>query len=197
MLKMHMSLDGQINGMNFKECHDNNVGFSLGGFSFLCDINGEEKDVPVDWDCYVANVQFDNTLLVTMGEKTWFGGNGELDDVYDEEYKRNGIVKSDLTAKLLASTSEITDFSFDYDIQDEYVGTDYLHIVALAFEDETGVYNVDSDVLNKFNGMDPFVPIKAEGDLGSYDEFDGNYPDESDLSYQQSMYIEEEEELPF
>lgn len=197
MLKMHAVLDGKINGMTFQECQDCDLGYTFGGFSFTCNINGKERDVPIDWDSWIANVQEDGTLLLSEGEKTWFGGDEEPDNIYDEQYKEDGYSRSDLTAELLSKMTDIVEFSFDYDILDEYVDTDYLHIVSLSFEDEYGIYPVDGDVLNRFNDLDPFTPVKAEGDLGSYDEFDGNYPDESDLGYQQSMCIGEEEELPF
>lgn len=197
MLKMHAVLDGKMNGMTFQECKDCDIGYTFGGFSFTCNIHGEEKDVPIDWDSWVANVQKDGTLILHEGEKTWFGGDEKPDDIYDEQYKKDGYSRSDLTAELLSKTTDIVEFTFDYDILDEFVSTDYLHIVSLSFEDETGIYSVDGDVLSRFNNMEPFISIKAEGDIGSYDEFDGNYPDESDLSYKQNMQFSEEEELPF
>lgn len=40
--------------------------------------------------------------------------------------------------------------------------------------------------------------IRAEGDLQSYDIFDGNYPDEMDLEHQSQVILcDEEEEIPF
>lgn len=43
-----------------------------------------------------------------------------------------------------------------------------------------------------------YLETMVYGDLGNYGTFDGDYPDESDLHYQQDMFpISEEEEIPF
>lgn len=198
MLKMYATLDGKLNGMNFEEFKKSGQELYFGGFCFKCMINGEDKSVSFDWDSFIANTQEDGTLLLEEGTKTFFDGSEELDDVYDYEYERNGFSRDDITANVLAATTEIEEFTIDYDAKEKLSDDDYLHIISIVFEDETGYYFVSGEVLDRFNQMEIYEPIRAEGDLETYDEFDGNYPDESDLSYMiNNTKYEDMEELPF
>ena len=58
-------------------------------------------------------------------------------------------------------------------------------IVSLSFEDENGIFYVKEDVLKEYNkAFDEYISDKAleeyraEGDLFSYDTFNGEYPEE-------------------
>ena len=194
MLKMQAILDGKLNGMNFEEFKNSGQGLSFGGFCFTLNINGEDVDVNFDWDCFVANVQEDGTLLLEEGQSTLFGGNSELDDIYDEEYEEQGFSRADLTAQTLANTSEIREFTIDYDTDEEKNSGDYLHIVELKFSDGVSEYKVPGDILDKYNEMEPYENIRAYGDLGTYDACDGEYEVQQaeDESYEDML-----EELPF
>lgn len=151
MLKMNVILSGKINGMTFEKYRDSKQYLGFGGYCFKCMINGEDKSVCFDWNSFVANVQEDGTLLLEAGERTWFGGDEELDNIYDEEYKENGFSRSDLTAKVLASTTSIEEFVVDYDIDDEK--ENYINLHSIIFFDETGSYEVSKDVLDKYNNL--------------------------------------------
>lgn len=196
MLKMYAELEGKLNGQSFKEY---NQGLSFGGFCFRCMINGEDKSVNFDWDSCVGKFQDDGTFLLMEGEDAFLKSTEELDTIYDAEYEKEGFSRSDLTAKILAETSEIEEFVVDYDLEEDKSNDDFIHIQSITFVDDTGSYCVSGDVLDRFNGLEIYEPIRAEGDVNSYDEFIGDYPDESDLSYAMNCpeYDDMEEELPF
>lgn len=199
MLKMYAELDGKLNGQTFAEY---NQGLSFGGFCFRCMINGEDKSVNIDWPSFVGTLQNDGSLLLMEGEGSLLGKNGELDDVYDKEYEKEGFSREDLTAKLLSETTEIEEFVVDYETELGNPVDDYLHIRSVTFVDDIGAYAVSGEVLDRFNEMMPYEPIRAEGDLSCYDEFDGLYPDESDLvpaasCSNQKEFEDYEEDLPF
>jgi len=152
MLIMRAVIDGQINGMNFKDFEKTNQYLSFGSYCFKCQINGEYQSIPFDWDGFTGNIQKDGTLCLLAGNKTPFGETGILDDIYDEEYSDMGFTRKDITAELLSKTIEIEEFNIDYDADDNSAN-DYISLKEIVFNDGENEYSVSKNVLEQFNNL--------------------------------------------
>lgn len=199
MLKMRAKMEGIADGMSFKDYLNKGGFLSFGGYEFCCLVGGRCINIPFDWESHICNMNLpeDGSISLEEGTKTPLGGFPELDDIFDEEYKRLGIQREEITAKLLASAVEITEFGLDYDAED--ISKDYLHILELEFEDDTGVYKVDGEVLDRFNGMELLNELDVQGDLGTYDHFTEEYPEDVTKDFVEALEeIElDDERLPF
>ena len=165
-LKMTAKIDIKAAGLSMEKYRMTNKGMSFGSYCFRCKINGEEKDISFDWDSYVANVEEDGTLLLQAGVSGFFSGPEELSDWYDEEYEEEGFSRFDITAEILANTSEIEKFVIDYD--DDKPG-DYIRFMDITFEDSTGIYSVSKEVLSHYNKIWIKEYIENAINLNDYD----------------------------
>lgn len=133
--------------------------FSSGGFAMDVPIKGKVMTVPFDWDSYSGGANADGTLTVTHGEKTLFsvGDENALDDCHEEEWRRLGVTREDLTAETLAKTVAIREFYVEYypTLEDLKLapkeGTkDHLYLTELCFIDGNGEeYYVADSVLKE------------------------------------------------
>lgn len=144
-VKMLAVLEGTIDGKTFKEYSDLGLGLSFGGFSATVTVGGKSQQVNFDWSSYTANVSYDNTLAVVLGDVTVFGGDGKLDDIYDEEYEKAGFSREDLTAKVLGGMTGFNEFCIGCV---SGMNPD-IHIRKLSFVDDKDFYPVDLGVMRK------------------------------------------------
>ena len=132
---------------------------SIGGYSF--EINGDS--VPFDWDaCSISeeNGVFDFTTGVGP-----FFNDYEIPDYWDEEYKKMGITREEITAEFLASVSHIEEFFVNFDDGDgEECGIGWhahnvnssqykINILNLTLVDVETLdeYHVEQEVINRYN----------------------------------------------
>lgn len=145
MIRMSYILKGTLAGMSAKKYLKEDAGyFSVGGFEVLCPINGSDVAVPFDWESQIDEVNEDDTITVTHGITTIFGGDAELDDCFEDTWNKLGISRNDLTARTLAGMKEILEFHIEYENEDD---DDHLELVSLEFCDKNTTYKVPEDVL--------------------------------------------------
>jgi len=183
-MKISMSADFKILKRNdagefmpLSKCQAEAV--SIGGFDFCID----GHNVPFYWDAFTGS-EGDGVFRFYTGKGFMFN-DYELADYYDEQYKKMGFERADLSAEFLASVDHIEEFSvsfqdflpFEDDFNDVDLGcfscnaipdaTYKLELVAISFKDmETEkVYDVDSRVLVAFNrGEREIVVSRGEMD---------------------------------
>ena len=140
--------------VSFKAESEDEYGyFLLGGYTFKI----KEMEVPFDFHSYAYNCEYDkdNSRMCLAYES----GKGvayneyEIDECYNDEYKKLKLDKNAITAEFLSKVDEILEIEIDYscvflkekleDIKFEYI----------TFEDlATGkIYSVDSNVVKQFN----------------------------------------------
>ena len=130
-----------------------------GGFVF--EIGG--KAVPFDWDAQSTSEE-NGVFHYESGYGPFFN-DFEIPDYRDEEYKELGLKREDITAKFLASVTNIQDFYIDFTLKgaddSEGIGTNedadaefLIELLAISIEErETGkAYTVKKKVLQQFNG---------------------------------------------
>lgn len=140
--------------LSFKVASEDEYGsFYLGGYIFK--IKGME--IPFDFTGYAYrwNYDKDNSRMCLEYE----GGKGvthneyELDECYDDEYKKLKLDKNAITAEFLSKVDEILEMQVDYSyvfLKDKLEDVKFEDI---TFEDlATGkIYSVDSNVVKQFN----------------------------------------------
>lgn len=131
----------------------------VGGYVFT--IN--KATIPFDWDAHSCSEK--NGVFHLETGYGPFANDFRIPEYWDEEYAEMGLTRDDITAKFLASATEIIDFyvSFDTDSDlDEGIGnnkdsdaTRRIKLLSVSFEDrESGeVHKVDKAVIEAFNGM--------------------------------------------
>lgn len=137
--------------------------FASGGFEMEVPINGRTVSVPFDWDSYSASSNEDGSMTVTHGEKTVFSvcTEDELDDCHEEEWKKLGISREDLTAETLSKTTTIKEFYTEYYPMPEDLeptpkedNEDCLYLTELCFIDGDGKeYYVADSVLKETGNL--------------------------------------------
>ena len=132
---------------------------SIGGFAFV--VNG--NSIPFDWDAHCWSERKGIFHLET-GWGSFFN-EFEIPEYWDDEYAKLGLTREQITAKFLASTTQIEDFylsMFDEaDDVDTGIGNNadpdkrfYIELISVSFEErDTGnSYDVDKSVIEAFNG---------------------------------------------
>lgn len=132
---------------------------SIGGYGFK--IN--EDLIPFDWDAFSASE--DNGIFSFETGVGPFFNDYEIPDYWDEEYKKIGITREEITAEFLASVNHIEDFFVDFDdrageehgigwFSDNTDDSQYkINIKDMAFVDvQTGKkYLVVNEVIDRYN----------------------------------------------
>ena len=143
MLKMYVLLSG----VDFKKYKETGYGLSFGGYCMDVKVKGKVHTINFDFDSFCAGVTEDGDLSLDAGEKTFFGGSAELSSDYDEEYKKAGFLRKDLTASVMSKATAISEFCIDY------VGNEQefkpIFIKEMSFLDELGEYPVKEEVFKK------------------------------------------------
>lgn len=140
--------------LSFKAVREDEYGyFSLGGYTFK--IKGME--IPFDFTGYVYhwNYDKDNSRMCLEYES----GKGiahneyELDECYDDEYKKLKLDKNAITAEFLSKVEEILEMEVDYSCVFLREKLEDAKFEDITFEDvATGkIYSVDSNVIKQFN----------------------------------------------
>lgn len=132
---------------------------SIGGFTFV--VNGNA--IPFDWDAHCCGEK-NGVFHLETGYGPFFN-DFQIHEYWDEEYAEMGLTRDQITAKFLASTTEIKEFyigMFDEETDDDTGFGDntdfderfYIELLAISFEErETGdSYDVDESVIKAFNG---------------------------------------------
>ena len=151
-IRMKYTLTGRLIGKSLKEFSElPNSSFSLGGFAMDIPVGGKTLCVPFDWASYSGAVNEDGDLEIIHGEQTYFSttDENELDDCYEEEWKKLGICRDDLTPKVMAKATAIREFYIDYwPVSANADSDDTLTVTKLCFLDDNGTeYPVDNAVL--------------------------------------------------
>ena len=130
---------------------ENRGHIDIGGFEVKVD--GYEFAIPFD---------FEATCLTHNPDGTYSYGNWDgflfkefdVDPCHEEDWALNGHKKEDITASLLASASEITDFYFSVsDVWDNEVECS-LELVSIEFSnEEQKVFSISQNVIDKFNNI--------------------------------------------
>lgn len=131
----------------------------IGGFDFVI----EEKSFPFDFESWSAKItgmnQENNTLSIDYF--SGYGGMIECDsidfDTYEKYYEEAGFDKDYITAGLLASTSEISEFHISMTkeglLDDELI--DHIKITDICFIDEDMIrYYVSKPIIDNFNSRE-------------------------------------------
>ena len=131
-----------------------------GGFTF--EIDG--KAVPFDWDAGSTSEK-DGIFHYESGYGPFFN-DFEISDCYDEEYKELGLKREAISAKFLASVTNINDFYINLVLKGEDGDCDagdnsdpdaefFVEILSICFEDrETGdAFYVRKKVIRNYNGF--------------------------------------------
>lgn len=134
-----MKITALLSGINFNSLKDRMYIDDIGGFIFTVNINNSIIEIPFDFTSYTANITSGGDLLITSGD--------ELDECYNEEYKKLGISIELLSAKLLASAVEINEFHINFvELDDnEY---ENIYIKEIVFEESNLKYQMNSNVVN-------------------------------------------------
>lgn len=151
-IRMKYTLTGRLIGKSLKEFSElPNSSFSPGGFAMDIPVGGRTVCVPFDWASYSGTVNEDGELEITHGERTYFSttDENELDDCYEEEWKKLGICRDDLTPEVMAKATAIREFYIDYwPVSANADSDDTLTVTKLCFLDDDGTeYPVDDAVL--------------------------------------------------
>ena len=76
----------------------------------------------------------------------------DVDPCHSEAWEAIGLTKADITAELLASADDISDFYFSLYDKDKNIIAHTFEIVSMAFGDENGdTYFIGEDVLQRYN----------------------------------------------
>ena len=151
-IRMKYTLTGHLIGKSLKEFSElPNSSFSPGGFAMDIPVGGKTVCVPFDWASYSGTVNEDGELEIIHGEWTYFSttDENELDDCYEEEWKKLGICRDDLTPAVMAKATAIREFYIDYwPVSANADSDDTLTVTKLCFLDDDGTeYPVDDAVL--------------------------------------------------
>lgn len=152
-IRMHYTLSGRLYGRSLKDFFEiphYSSSIAIGGFEFEIPLNGKSISVPFDWKSCIGLVNPTGTISCLHGERNSFstGSDDELDDCYEEEWKRLGIKREDLSANVMANVTAIREFHVDYGPVADNNDGDELYIQRLSFLDETGrEYEVSDEVL--------------------------------------------------
>lgn len=156
MMNAKFQILKNINGKLIPTSKDEISSLSIGGYYFV--IHG--KEVTFDWDAFCGDEK-DNIFDFTTGYG-FLWNDFELSDCYDEEYKRLGIAREDITAKFLSEVDKIEEFHIDFIDEDddecdlgnnadiEEYKIKLLDITFVDMETEDS-FDVRQDVLDKFN----------------------------------------------
>ena len=156
-IRMTCVLSGRLCGMSLSDFFNKpKFGLSFGGFEMEIPIHGKSIPVPFDWESYIVTLNNDGTLTLRCGESTFFstGSDEELDDVYEEEWKKLGVTREDLIPETMAESTAINEFYVDYEPVPEESDEDVLYIQRLSFLDDAGrEYDLSDEVLKKVGNI--------------------------------------------
>lgn len=154
MKKLSMIADFQIlhNGNPLSE--KDVAALSVGGYGF----ETKYGSLPFDWDAW--SIGEENKIFhLETGYGFW--NDFEIPNYWEDEYADMGITREDITAELLASTTEINEFFVDFDIDNKtYYCGGYdssegfkLKLISVSIYDldSEETFSVDQDVIDKFN----------------------------------------------
>lgn len=151
MIIMKMIIDGVFGGQPVADYYKSGGYVSYGGYEFVCKIKDRELNIPFDWASTCTLVNDDETITVQNGVFALFDGDYEIDDCFDDEYAKLGIKREDITAEILAETSSIFEFYYDYD---KVIDGDYMKIISIKFSDGGNDFFVAQDVIDEFNRLE-------------------------------------------
>ena len=143
MLKME-------NGISMEDWVESGKGYvDIGGFEVI--VNGK----PITFD-FESNSWWKNTE--TNHTYTYSNYNGfaekihDVDPCHEEYWAEVGLKPEDITAELLGSAEELSDFYIAvYDINDDPIAFS-LSVLSMDFENENGdVFSINTSVLQNYN----------------------------------------------
>lgn len=135
--------------IHFESPIDLNVAtLDIGGF----EVQTERGIIPFDYDASGYSHEKLNEQTYRIRYKAGYGAifnDYDISKDFNSAYAKLGLKRKDITAKLLASASAITEFNIDCSEED----VDFTcEILSMSFTDETGtVYAVDKAVIDDFN----------------------------------------------
>lgn len=148
MTTMEMIIDGTFGGQPVADYYRSGGYVSYGGYEFICKIKDRELNIPFDWASTCTLVNDDETITVQNGVFALFDGDYEIDDCFDDEYAKLGINREDITAEVLAGTSSIFEFYYDYE---PVMDGDKIKILSIKLSDGENDLFVSQDVIDAFN----------------------------------------------
>ena len=151
------------------------------------------------------------TAVIPIAESdayTLYGG-----DIPANEFEIVVSIPTNLTLEDMNRVVNIESFDIDYDCDRQQTDEDHWDLGMIRVSDGKDEIHFTSQVLDKFNNLDPdkFFELYGEypnpddyraiGDLCSYDRFDGTYPEETEVFFddfgdEEPEGLEEEKE-PF
>ena len=127
---------------------------SVGGYGF----ETKYGSLPFDWNAWSTD---ENNGIFHLETGYGFWNDFVIPNYWEDEYEDMGITRADITAELLASTTEINEFFVEFDIGNKtYSCGGYdasegysLKLIGIDFYDldSKETFSVDQAVINKFN----------------------------------------------
>ena len=139
-----------MTGIPISEYLDHETGYvDVGGFEMKAP--GFEETIPFD---------FESTVFETVDQDSYSFGNWDglgtrvfdVDPCHEEEWRKNGLERKDITAELLASAESVTEFYFELsDMRDRAIPV-FLTVNRMLFTDEENRdFEIKPDVLKAYN----------------------------------------------
>ena len=154
MKRLSMIADFQILHKGTPLTQNDISAMSVGGYGF----ETKYGSLPFDWNAW--SVDEENGIFhLETGYGFW--NDFVIPNYWEDEYEDMGITTADITAELLADTTEINEFFVEFDIGDETYncgGYDAsegysLKLICIDFYDldSKETFSVDQAVIDKFN----------------------------------------------
>ena len=143
-MKMIMRFGVSFDGNDFEK----EYGYiDFGGYSFVV----SSMNIPFDFEAFGYSIvnEKDNRICIEYESGQGFLFNEyEIDECFDYVYKELGLNKKDITAKFLASTSEIDEITISHE-EKEFKN---LKIDFIEFKDmNENIFEVNQNVIDKYN----------------------------------------------
>lgn len=149
---MEMIMEYKIS-LDNKNFNKDDYTFDVGGYSFI--VNGNE--IPFDFEAFGYDIESDNekVYLNYQSGRGFAFNEFDVDSCFDDEYKKLGLTRDDITAKFLSSTNKITEFyislynsKYDREEAIDKFKIDYIKFIDCITDEE---FEVDTKVLEDFN----------------------------------------------
>ena len=154
MHKISMIADFQILHNGNPLSQEDISALSVGGYGF----ETKYGSLPFDWNAWSTDEK-DKIFHLETGYGFW--NDFEIPNYWEDDYAEMGITREDITAELLASTTEINEFFVDFDIDNKTyncggwdASSGYsLKLIGIDFYDldSKETFSVEQKVIDKFN----------------------------------------------
>lgn len=139
--------------------------FDVGGFEFV--VNG--RNIPFDFDAsgyqiqHVSDNHHEVIIKYSTGQGPFFN-DWHLSEDFDAVYQDLGLARGDITAESLATTTEITEFFVNAEIDGEEALV-CCALLSVSLQDDLSEYDVRQAVLDSFNAQQPLTNGGSENEL--------------------------------